>query len=279
MKKALNKFIPLAYGAYFNSLALIAPKKTAKLAFDLFCTPRKGRVRPEQFAYLEEAKHQKLHANGLELQTYHWEGSKETILLLHGWESNTYRWRNLITILKKEDYNIIAFDAPGHGHSTGNILNVPLYTECTQVIIEAHDPKIIIGHSVGGMNTLYNQEKYPSPNIEKIVTIGAPSKLENIMLQYQQILGFSNRVYKGLDNHLFDTYGFRIHEFTTSDFKGHLHKKGLVIHDKKDTIAPFSASEGVHANWDNSSFFVTEGFGHSMHQKEVNLEIMKFLKS
>ncbi|MBT8306798.1 MAG: alpha/beta hydrolase [Maribacter sp.] len=279
MKKVINTYLPLVYGTYFNFLSTLSKRKAAEKAFTLFCTPRKGRVRPEQYDFLEEAKSHRLWAGGEEIQTYHWPGDNETILLLHGWESNAFRWRNLITFLKKENYNIVAFDAPAHGYSTGTILNMPLYTECTKVVVDTFKPKILIGHSVGGMNTLYHQEKYPNAEIEKIVTIGSPSRLKDIIVHYQQMLSFNNTVLSGLDDLFKSLFDFRIHEFSTSEFKGHLPKKGLVIHDEEDTIAPFSASESVHAAWENSSFLKTKGLGHSMHQNKVNLHIMDFLKS
>lgn len=279
MRKYLNTYLPLFYGAYFNSLSLVSKKKAAEKAFTLFCTPRKGSVRSEQQGFLNEAKGIRVKTNGLELQTYHWKGSKETVLLIHGWESNVYRWRNLVGYLKKEDYNIIAFDAPAQGYSTGEILNVPLYTECTQAVVDQFKPKFVIGHSMGGMTTLYHQEKYPNEAIEKIITIGAPSDLTDVMLHYQRLLRFNDKVLKGLDDYLREHYGFGIKEFSTSKFKGHLPKKGLVIHDREDPIAPFIASEKVHAKWKNSEFYITQGLGHSMHQDQVNIHIMDFLNS
>ncbi|MBD0778123.1 alpha/beta hydrolase [Maribacter sp. ANRC-HE7] len=279
MRKYLNKYLPLFYGAYFNTLSYFSTKKAAEKAFFLFCTPRKGKVREDQQDFLEEAKSERIKTNGVELQTYQWKGNKESVLLIHGWESNVYRWRNLISYLKKEGFNIIAFDGPAQGYSTGKVLNVPLYTECTQAIVDQFKPKYVIGHSMGGMTTLYHQEKYPNDTIEKIVTIGAPSDLEDIMDHYQRLLRFNDTVYVGLDEYLQDNYGFGIRDFSTSKFKGHLSKKGLVIHDKEDPIAPFIASEKVHAKWKNSDLYVTHGLGHSMHQDKVNLKIMDFLKS
>ncbi|NND79625.1 MAG: alpha/beta hydrolase [Maribacter sp.] len=279
MKKVMNKYLPLAYGHYFNVLATFSSKMAARKAFALFCTPRKGKVRPEQQEFLEQAKSHRLKVMGLELQTYRWQGNKETILLMHGWESNAFRWRNLISFLKKEDYNIIAFDAPAHGDSTGDKFNVPLYTECTKAVIDKYNPKIVIGHSVGGMNSLYNQEKYSNSEIEKIVTIGSPSRLKDIINDYQNIVRFNDGVLNGLDDHFKSLFGFGIEEFSTAEFKGHLSKKGLVIHDEEDTIAPFSASESVHKAWANSAFFKTKGLGHSMHQDQVSHRIMDFIKS
>ncbi|PIE99964.1 MAG: alpha/beta hydrolase [Maribacter sp.] len=279
MRKILNRYLPIYFGAYFNLLSHFSRRKAAEKAFTLFCSPRKGRVSEGQQDFLQEAKSKVITDKGLELQTYQWKGTKETVLLMHGWESNTYRWRNLISFLKEQDYNIVAFDAPAHGYSTGKILNVVLYTESTQAIVNEYGPTYIIGHSVGGMNALYHQEKYPNETIEKIVTIGAPSDLEDVMLHYQRLLRFNDKVLDGLDKYLQEKYGFGICEFSTSEFKGHLSKKGLIIHDEKDPVAPFIAAEKVHAKWENSELYATQGLGHSMHQDKVNLKIMDFLNS
>lgn len=279
MNKILHRILALAYGQYFNLIAIFSRKKAAKKAFLLFCTPRKGRVEKEQYEFLDMAKDQRIKFQEMELQTYLWQGPNETVLLLHGWESNVHRWRYLIPYLKKGGYNVVAFDAPAHGHSTGTILNVPIYTECTETIVKLYKPQIVIGHSMGGMNTLYLHEKHTIKHTKKIVTIGSPSRLQDIMAYYQHLLKFNDTVYNALDDYFHACYGFRISEFSTAGFKGHLSKKGLLIHDEDDTIAPFSASESVHDKWENSHFLKTKGLGHSMHQNEVNLQIMKFIKS
>ncbi|HAF77707.1 MAG TPA: alpha/beta hydrolase, partial [Maribacter sp.] len=54
-------------------------------------------------------------------------------------------------------------------------------------------------------------------------------------------------------------------------------KKGLLFHDRFDKIAPYHASVDVHKHWKGSEFISTEGFGHSMHQDEVNDKIISFL--
>ena len=279
MNNLLNKYIPLAYGSYFNTLALFSKKKAAEKAFKLFCTPRKGRVLEHQKDFLNEAKSDIITTQNIELQTYRWKGNKETIILLHGWESNVFRWRNLIDFLKKENYNIIAFDAPAHGNSTGTILNVPLYTLCAEQIIAIYKPSYIIGHSVGGMTTMYNQYKNPNNSIEKIVSLGAPSELSEIMTHYQNLLKFNTTVMNSLNIYFKNTFNFNINEFSISKYSQSISQKGLLVHDEFDTIAPYSASERVHKNWKNSTLITTQGLGHSLHQEDVNHQIIDFLKS
>ncbi len=279
MKRLLNKIIPLAYGQYYNAYTLVAPKKAADSAFHLFCTVRKGRVRPEQAAYLDGAKLTMEEVGEHKIQSYHWPGNKETVLLVHGWESNTFRWRNLIKKLREADFNIIAFDAPSHGYSSGKHLYVPLYEEAVNYMVTKYNPKHLIGHSVGGMTIIYNQYKNPNTHVEKMVTIGSPSEFHEIMEHFQDLLKFNNRVMKHLDKYVYNRFGFRIDEFSTSKFAQSISKKGLLFHDKRDNIAPYHASVAVNKSWKDSTLVSTEGLGHSMHQDDVNNQIISFLEA
>ncbi|RKR12470.1 pimeloyl-ACP methyl ester carboxylesterase [Maribacter vaceletii] len=279
MKKLLYKIIPLAYGKYFDLMALFSPKKTAEKVFYFFCTIRKGRVGEHQKEYLENAKKEQLSIAKHSIQTYQWAGEKETVLLVHGWESNTFRWRNLIEKLKEEKFNIIAFDAPGHGHSSGKHLYVPLYAEVLQQMVEKHRPKHIVGHSLGGMTILYNTYKNHNEDLEKIVTIGSPSEFYKLVNNFQNILKFNTRVLKAFENYIKERFDFYIKDFSTAAYVQTNTNKGLLFHDKLDKIAPYEDSENVHKNWKNSTFITTEGLGHSMHQEQVNNQILGFLKA
>ncbi len=271
--------LPLAIGKYFNLLAAISPGKAAYKAYILFCTPRKGKVLPIQETFLKDAAYERITVEDMEIQTYRWAGKGKKVLLLHGWESNTYRWRNLIGFLKDAKYEILAFDAPAQGHSTGKLLNVIRYTACTRTVVERYQPDYIIGHSMGGLTAVYHQYRYPENSLKKIVTIGSPSDLEDLIMQYQKILRFNDKVLNALDNYLKARFGFGIREFSTAEYAKELDIKGLLIHDEVDTIAPFSASEKVHRNWKGSQLIKTRGYGHSMHQDFVSEQILDFLNS
>lgn len=277
MRNYFNKILPKIYGFYYNALSLYSKSKTAEKAFNLFATVRKGRVSELQKKYLDRAKKDYLRIVDHDIQTYQWTGKGDTVLLIHGWESNTYRWRNLIDKLRAADFNIIAFDAPGHGYSSGSKLHVPLYANVLQHIMEKYRPKHLIGHSVGGMTVIYNENKNPSSSIEKIITVAAPSEFHEIMYHFQNLLKFNDRVMAALDVYVFNRFGFHIKEFSTSEFVRTNTKQGLLFHDKLDKVTPYHASQKVQANWEGSRLMSTEGLGHSMHQDEVNDVIVGFL--
>ena len=277
MKQLPKKVLPLAYGQYFNLLSRVAPGGTAKRAFSLLSKVRKGRVLEHQKAYLDGARHETPQIGAHRIQTYRWSGNGPTVLLVHGWESNTFRWRNLIAKLREKGFNILAFDGPGHGYSSGRHLYAPLYAEVLEGLLQRYAPDHLVGHSMAGMTILYNEHLNPSPTVEKIVTVAAPSEFYEITEHYQRLLRFDDRVLHLLDDYVYHRFGFRIREFSTSEFVRTNTKKGLLFHDRSDRIAPFHASKKVHENWKLSELVATDGLGHSMHQEAVNDRIAAFL--
>lgn len=278
MKKILAQLLPKIIGSQINTISIWSKRAAARKAFLVFCTPRGGHIRENQREFLEKAKDQKITVtNEVTVQTYRWQGTGPTLLLIHGWESNAHRWYKLIEELQKKNYNIIAFDAPAHGNSTGKILNVPLYTKCVQAVSNTYTPVAHIGHSIGGLTTVYHYYKHQPKHVQKLVILGAASELSVIMKDYQGLLGMKNSVMRALDTLIKERFGFTIDEFSGFAFAKAITVPGLIIHDKLDKITPVSASRGIHQNWKNSTYIETSGLGHSLYQDQVRQHIINYL--
>lgn len=279
MSSYATKILAFAYGNYFNLISFYSKRNAAKAAFKLFSTPRKGRLLSNHQAYLNQFAQEKVFVANHHIQTYHYKGKKPTVLLCHGWESNAFRWRNLIEKLQEHQFNIITFDAPAHGASSGKYLHVPVYESCTTALIQKYKPQYVIGHSIGGLSLLYSQYKTPQPFVTKLVSLGAPSDLSDIMNNYQKLVGFNQRVYKGLDLYFQERFSFGISDFSMAQLVKDIDKQGLLIHDKQDKIAPYQAALDLQKNWKNAKLITTEGLGHSLHQEHVNEQIISFLEA
>jgi len=277
MKKTLQKLLPLAYGGFFNSLSSIAQPWVVQKAFTLFVSPRKGKILPHQQAFLQKATAELVEIEGLAIQTYTWPGTGPTVLLFHGWESNAFRWRKLIEVLRPLNYHIIALDAPAHGASSGKVLHVPLYQKIAAGLMERFRPQFAVGHSMGGMMLLYHQHLGGTESLKGLVVLGAPADLNNIMKQYKSILKLNKKVFNGLDELFKSDFNFRIDDFSVAEFSKSYTIPGLLVHDKKDLIVPYSSAEKIARNWKTAELITTEGHGHSLHQKEINEAIGRFM--
>ena len=274
----MQKLLIRAYGLCFNIGVRINKRTTAIKAFKLFCRVRKGKVLPRQRSFLNHAKYKLFTLAGHQLQLYRWNGGPETVLLLHGWESNTYRWRNLVAKLSEKNFTILAFDAPGHGHSEGKELHVPLYAQVTRHVLDTYRPDYVVAHSLGGMTIHYTHYLNPLSSVKKIVTVGAPCEFEQFVDHYQDLLKFNHRVREAMNQRLKEWFGLYFHEFSCTVFAKKNTIKGLLLHDEDDLQVPVEASKKVQQHWKNSELVITKGLGHSMHQDSVNKKIIAFLQ-
>lgn len=277
MKKLINKAIPKTVGALLNASSLFNSKYAAAKALALFATPRKGLVKDHQIAFLDSSIKSNLEYNAFSIMTYKWEGSGKTVLLCHGWESNAFRWKNLIQRLQKDNYNIIALDAPAHGQSESKQFNAVLYSEFINVVSQQYNPDIIIGHSVGGMAAVFYQSKYQQRNLEKLILLGAPSEFEIILKNYINMLGYNSKIVASLERLIEATFGEKPNAFSTAKFASKISVNGLIIHDKNDNIIPFTEAELINKHFKNSQLIETTGHGHSLNHKAVYEHIINFI--
>lgn len=273
MKLLLAKII----GFFINLIAYISPNYAARLAIKLFSTPRKGRLTDEATDFLGTAFQEEVECEGMPVMTYRWLGKGQTILLVHGWESNSFRWKNLILSLKSEGYNIISIDAPGHGKSGGKTFNAVDYSECIHKVIRKFTVDTVIAHSVGGMATILCQKKYNLPYLKRIVLLGSPSNFKDIFKRYTDMMSYNKSLIKSINNFVLENFGHLPEYYNTAKFSNDIDVKGLIIHDKYDDIIPYDDAKDYESNFLNSSLITTTNLKHGLKSDEVDNYILEFI--
>ncbi|MCK7592017.1 alpha/beta hydrolase [Subsaxibacter sp. CAU 1640] len=276
MKELIVKFI----GGYYNCISYLSKSRAADKALYLFTKPRNGRkLTDEQREFLGTAFQKEYKFGEYDIMTYRWLGSKPTILLVHGWESNSYRWRNLVCELKKRGHNVVALDAPAHGKSGSQFFNAILYSEFINVVATRFQPEIIIGHSVGGMSTAFFQNKYQLESVKKLILLGAPSEFTDVLKRYTDMLGYNQRITNQLNLTIVERFGDKPENFSTAKYLGNINSKGLIIHDELDTIIPYSDALLLKNSFKNSTLITTKGLGHSLNHESVSDHIYAFIEN
>lgn len=265
-------------GNYLNFLSYISKNYAAEKALMLFSKPRKGEITKDQSSFLETAIKERLKYESNDIMTYRWIGGKQTVLLVHGWESNSGRWMPLINHLKEKDYNIIALDAPAHGNSGSDVFNALLYSEFINVVAQKFQPSIIIGHSVGGMATVFFQHKYQLKSIERMVLLGTPSDFIDVLKRYTDMLGYNERIINQLNSIIIERFGVSPESFSSAKYLETINSKGLIIHDEYDNIIPYSDALKIKNKFKNSKLITTKGLGHSLNHKTVTSYISEFIE-
>jgi len=275
----MQKFIPKIIGAVINFISFLSPKYAAKLALRIFSTPRKGRLKDPEANFLKTAQQKDFKHTSFTVKTYQWAGNGSTVLLAHGWESNSFRWKNLIKTLSANNYNIIALDAPAHGASGNKEFNAILYSECINIVSNYFKPDVIIGHSVGGMATIFALNSFKTLRVERIILLGAPDAFISIFKNYENMMGYNKKTINAIRQLILKKFKYLPEHFSTSNFTSNLNVEGLIIHDKKDRIIPFRDALEIHGKFKNAKLIETRGYGHGLKSKEVYNHILNFLNA
>jgi len=272
----MNRFALASIGSALNALAVFSPVEAGKRILQLFSTPRSGRLRPQDREFLETAEGGTLPVNHLAVQYYFWKKTGPTVLLAHGWESNSARWKVMIQRLKKQHYSVIAVDAPAHGGSGGTAFNAILYADFVQAVAEKFKPDFAIGHSAGGMALSYLLVQQPGI-FQKIALLGMPSDLRQITGVFGRVLGLSDRAMQGYAEQVFHKFGHTLDYFSVAEFAKSISTECLIIHGRDDSTAPFADAERVAQNWAGAQLLAMDGLGHSLQGEAVYRAVLSFL--
>lgn len=264
-------------GAYFNVLALISSGAAGRQAFFTFCFPFKAKLSSKQQEFLGTAQQQMVNVNGIRVQLYRWGIGKQKILLVHGWQSHSYRWRRYIEKLDQSQYSIYSFDAPGHGNSGSKICNVPLYEQTIRTIEEQLGLfDIMIGHSIGSFSLFYylhTSKRAP----KRFVSLAPPRDVRSFFDYYRQALSLSNRTMAALEKYFVSYVGREVDDFALPLFSKSIAIPTLLIHDTQDDSTPYRSSLEAHEILDNSRLITTDGLGHKLRSDGVIDEIISFI--
>lgn len=275
----MSKLIPKSIGLVVNLISLISAKHAATLAMKIFSTPRKGKLDDEAVDYLNTGFQEEIPFLDYTLMSYRWPGKKETILLVHGWESNSFRWKDLVEILKTKDYNIVTIDGPAHGQSGNSTFNTLEYADCINKAAEKFKANIIIGHSVGGVASGITQFKYQLPSVKKLVLLGAPSNFKGLFERYIVMMGYNEKIAQAMNQYCLKTYGHLPSYYCIENFSKNIEAQVLIIHDRFDNIIPYSDALEFKKHLKKSELIKTKGLGHKLKSEDVYEHITDFLST
>ena len=265
----------------FKLLSSLSKRKAAEKAFLLFCTPqyRNRKKLPPVFEKAEKL-HFPFHNNTI--RGYRWNHpSDKKALILHGFESSVINFDRYIKPLVKRGFEVLAFDAPAHGRSTGKTINALLYSELIRNICIKYGPVYsFIGHSLGGLALSLALESMKHDAQWKAVLIAPATETTTAVNSFFQFLKLDEGVRKEFDK-VIEKYGGKPPSwFSAGRAAQHIRATVLWVHDKDDDMTPLSdVTPVMHAGYANYSFLITEGLGHRRvyRDNKVSKAIIEFL--
>ncbi|WP_224995612.1 alpha/beta fold hydrolase [Cesiribacter sp. SM1] len=274
MKQTITKLI----GGYLNTVARVAPKTAGRHGFNVFCYPYRAPIKPFHKEFLDSADKFSFKYSNTLIQGYRWGQGPKKVLFLHGWQSHSFRWKNYIQALPKDEYTIYAIDAPGHGLSRGKFLTVTLYSAVIQQLITSlGGVEAVVSHSIGAFSAMHALYANPALPVGKLVVMASPGDAMSFIDFYRNALQLSEATTLLTLNHFETVIGKPVQYFTATRFAEKLTLPGLIIHDREDKEAPYEAGVAIHKAWKGSKLITTEGLAHNLKSPDVVAMVKNYL--
>ncbi len=193
-----------------------------------------------------------------------------TLILVHGWSRNAERMMFCIRKFHPAGFNLLAFDARGHGSSdadgTSNMLK---FSEDIRAAIDeavhrgANTDRIgVFGHSVGGAASIHAAAH--DPRIRALVTVGAfahPGILMRADLRKKGIPRMLSRLILAYVEH---NIGAKLDQIAPKAHLQTIDAPVLIVHGEQDEVVPVEHARRLRAvAGPNVTFLILPLRGHS----------------
>ena len=251
---------------YHKTLSAVSPKIAASSAFELFRKVRKKKIKEQEKPFYKEASQKNIKVGNEIIHSYEFGNpDHDIVILLHGWDSNAGCMYKFVEPLLKKNKFVLSFNLPGHAFHKSSKTNIYEAKETFKNFM-ASLPKerniAIISHSFGSGVVGYGLSEL-NLKVGNLVFLTTPDKISDIFLDYQKLIGLSDKAFQHLCERASkivgeDLNGLSIATKLESAQFEHLH----LFHNPKDKILPYKNSTQIAAQIENSTLHTLEKMGH-----------------
>ncbi len=248
----------------FWLLSAVSKKIAARKAFLFFCSP-KQRNKKIPGPIFSQADQLQFQFNNDTVHGYRWNsGAQKKLLIAHGFESAIVNFEAYVEPLIAKGYEVLAFDAPAHGRSTGTTLNAREYKELIQEIYRRYGPlDAFITHSFGGLCLSLALEELGTRDTQKIVFIAPAVETTTAIDHFFSLLKLNAGVRQEFDQLITEVGGHHPGWYSLARTAPGIKAQVLFLQDKDDHMTPYADVEPIILeNYPNFRFVISNGLGH-----------------
>ena len=191
-----------------------------------------------------------------EVAVYRWGKADRRILLVHGWGGKAAQFFSFVGPLLQSGFEVIAFDAPAHGVSSGTFASGPAFGRAARMIAvgAVHG---IIAHSIGAAGSAFALSH--GLVAERVVFLSPAAFIESLLEEFIRLRQISEPVAVELRQRFAARYTAEI--VSVPLMVKAFSIPVLIFHDPNDRDIPFLHGEAIAAAWPNAEL-VQASVGH-----------------
>ena len=208
-----------------------------------------------------------------EVAVYRWGKADRRILLVHGWGGKAAQFFSFVGPLLESGFEVIGFDAPAHGLSSGTFASGPAFARAARMIAggAVHG---IIGHSLGAAATVIALAQ--GLVAERVVFLSPASFIELLLGEFIRLREIPEPVAIELRQRFAARYAAEIVSvpLMVKAFRIPV----LIFHDPNDRDIPFLHGEAIAAAWPGAELIpASVGHWRIMRDQTVIEQTIRFL--
>ncbi|UII23052.1 alpha/beta fold hydrolase [Fulvivirga ligni] len=249
-------------GWLFPKLEKVAPFLAKRWFVRVFFTPVRYKMPYGEVDAMKEASIHQLEFENKKVQYYKW-GTGKPILFSHGWMGRGTQFRKFIPVFNQAGYQVISYDATGHGKSEGKKSHLMEFVGIIEKLHELEGPfEMIVGHSLGGVASMHAIHRgLPT---DKLVMISSPTIADKIVGEFLLRLNASDVCKDYFEAYIMKKYGKPFSHYSASYIVQSLRPVDLLlIHDEDDPEVGIENPEAILSLYPSATLVKTQGLGHT----------------
>lgn len=256
-----------------------------KFAQNLFITPIKFKAPKREKEMIDKSIITTITVKSLQkdITVYQYGTNKQAnkkALLIHGWNGRGTQLVTIANMLTRQGYDVVAFDAPGHGKSPSTKTNLAEFIQSSLEVQQQFGPfDLVVGHSLGGMTTINALAR--GLKAKMAIIIGSGDVVEDVVDDFIKQIELKPEIATKLKQKFESQFNQSMQDYCV-----HLHAKNidiplLIIHDTEDFDVPIKAAYQIKKHNPKAKLIVTKDLGHRkiLGDRKVIEQMMDFIKS
>ena len=271
-----------------------SPELAALVAERLMFRTRRREAAVWERAVLSTAERFAVHSASGRVEAWSW-GRGPVVILAHGWNGRGSQLGAFVEPLLEAGFQVVAFDAPGHGASDGSTSSLVHFANAFDAVVDAVRPFFqpisgVVAHSMGGaavmfaLNRAQNRARVTSePGVTppRLVFIAPPIDLHDFVSTVSTGLGLSEPTEQALSSLVEARLGHRMADLQALRHATSMRAPLLVMHDEQDRAVPLECGESLVQAWPGAELRKSSGLGHNriLRDPESIATAVAFLRS
>ena len=258
----------------FAGLQRLWPALAMRVACRLFLTPMPPKWMVRGRAWSAAWDMRQLPFEQASITLYSQPGEGPLVLLVHGWGGHGRQLAPLAAAVAAAGMQPVILELPAHGRSAGSQTNLPQFARAIDYAVarlaeNGRPVQALVAHSLGATAAAFAVSR--NIPVARLVLVAPGASPAGFTRMFAQVFGLSERLRDAMQRRIEAREGTLMRNFEPAVLGARVAVPTLVVHDRGDTINPFSDGQAYRDSIAGAGMMATEGLGHRALLKDTQV--------